>query len=158
LPQAPQQQLQQPSKISKSSSPRTAHKTSKKKDANLNVIAAAPALVVTQNAQAKEQGVFSAIPKPMAAIKGTSKVPTPEPLRFPKMEAKNVAMVCPMSVNMATDAKLAAESTEMLDKKQTPDITIQPPDNESDDDFVESCKPLSMIRPRYYLGQQLLIF
>lgn len=118
-----------------------------------------PVAVVMQNAQAKEPGVFSAIPKPMAAIKGMSKVPTPEPLRFPKMEAKNVAMVCPMSVNLSTDeshAKLVADSTELLVKKPNPDIVLDPPDNESDDDFVESIKPLSLIRPRYYLGQHLI--
>lgn len=150
--------MQQPSKISKTSlSPRTAHKLTKKKDANLNTIPATAmpvpvaTAVVVQNAQAKEAGVFSAIPKPMAAIKGTSKVPTPEPLRFPKPEAKNVAMVCPMSKH-ETLAKMQAESTELLDKKPNPDIVLQPPDNESDDDFVESIKPLSLIRPRYYLG------
>jgi hypothetical protein len=100
--------------------------------------------------QAKEPS--SAIPKPMAAIKGMSKaMPEPQNLKQPKVEAKNVALVSPISVAEETP-KVPEKVENTLKKEVVPDVVLQPPDNESDDDFIAPMKSLNLIRPRYYLG------
>ncbi|XP_065352574.1 neuron navigator 3 isoform X11 [Cloeon dipterum] len=147
-------QIQQRSKISKSGgSPRTAHKTHKKEPA---VVQHSPVPQQKQSPPQPQTKECSAIPKPMAAIKGTAKA-MPEPLNYKRPDPKNVAMVCPMSVIERVPEAPApkeaqppqmSEPIKMQDVTPTPEIVLQPPD-EAEDDLITPMKPLSLIRPRY---------
>ncbi|XP_059490670.1 protein sickie isoform X2 [Neocloeon triangulifer] len=158
----------QRSKVSKASSPRTAHKSHKKEttpapppEKVTNLPTASVPTVQCQIPQQKPVQVpqtkeSSSIPKPMAAIKGTAKaMPEPVNYRSPRPEPKNVAMVCPISViekvpeAPPTIKEPPAEEIKNAVATQPPEIVLQPPDNESDDEFIAPIKPLSLIRPRY---------